>query len=199
METVFLAIFVFGLASVVLSFVLGFGEVDLPGLSDLELGPFGAEGSDTGVSPFNVTTLLAFLTWFGGIGYLLSAQSSMGAPFVLAISTLAGLLGAAIVYMLFARWLLPGQTAPMRAEDFRLEGTLARVTVPITGTRTGEVVFVKGGATRSEGARSADGAALPRGCEVVILRYEKGIAHVEPLDKLLAEHDSRLAELSDRN
>lgn len=198
METVFLGLFIFGLAFVVLSFVFGFAELELPGIPDFDFGPFNSDGGHTGMSPFNVSTVLAFITWFGGVGYILSAQGNLGGPLVLALSTVGGFVGAAILFTVLARFLLPGQTAPMLAEDYRMEGTLARVTISMEGGRTGEVVFSKGGATRSEGARSMDGTALPRGAEVVILRYEKGIAYVEPLDKLLAERPSGPASLPDQ-
>ena len=68
---------------------------------------------------------------------------------------------------------------------------LARVTMPMGGVRTGEVVYSKHGTTRSEGTRSADGSPLQRDTEVVVLRYEKAIAYVEPLDKLLAVRPAR--------
>jgi membrane protein implicated in regulation of membrane protease activity len=189
-ETVLLGLFLFGLAFTVLSFLLGVADLDLslPDFGDLELGA--GEGGQHGhgsMSPFNVSTVLAFLTWFGGVGYLLSKLSALPALAVLGLSSLGGLAGATVVFILLARVMMAGQTAPLRDEDYRIQGTLARVSLPMSGTGTGEVVYTKHGTTRSEGARSADGSPLPRGTEVVILRYERGIAYVEPLDKLLAE------------
>lgn len=186
METLLLGLFLFGLAFTVLSFLLGFAQAELPipGLSGLEIGEGDGHG---GISPFNVSTVLAFLTWFGGAGYLLATQTPLAAVAVLALAALGGLAGATLVFLVLARFLLAGQTAPLRDEDYRIQGTLARVSLPLEHGRIGEVVYTKNGTTRSEGARSADGAALPRGAEVVILRYERGIAYVEALDKLLAD------------
>ncbi len=188
MESVLLGVFLFGLIFSVLSFLLGFAEAEIPtpDFLDVDLG-----GGQATLSPWNVSTILAFLTWFGGIGYLLTSQTSFTDMAVVALAVLGGLLGAAVVFLAIVRLLLPGQTAPLRTEDFRLEGTLARVTMPMGGVRTGEVVYSKHGTTRSEGARSADGSPLQRDTEVVVLRYEKGIAYVEPLDKLLAERPAR--------
>ncbi len=190
METILLGVFLFGLIFTVLSFLLGFAEVELPtpDFLDVDLG-----AGQAALSPWNVSTILAFLTWFGGIGYLLAVQTSFAGVVVFALSVLGGLCGAAVVFLAIVHLLFPGQTAPMRAEDYRLEGTLARVTIPMGGARTGEVVYSKRGTTRSEGARSADGSPLPRDTEVVVLRYEKGIAYVEPLDKLLSERPARSA------
>lgn len=184
METILLGVFLFGLIFTVLSFLLGFAEAELPtpDFLDVDLG-----AGEAALSPWNISTILTFLTWFGGIGYLLTVQTSFARLVILALAVLGGLLGAAVVFLIIVRLLLPGQTTPLRDEDFRLEGTLARVTIPMSGIRTGEVVYSKHGTTRSEGARSADGSPLQRDMEVVVMRYEKGIAYVEPLDKLLAE------------
>jgi hypothetical protein len=61
-----------------------------------------------------------------------------------------------------------------------MEGTVARVTIPIQDGRVGEIVFTREGARRSEGARSATGEPIARGTEVVIVRYDAGLAYVEP-------------------
>ena len=44
---------------------------------------------------------------------------------------------------------------------------------------TGEIIFALGGSRRCSGARSGDGKAIEKGTEVVIERYEKGIAYVK--------------------
>jgi len=61
-----------------------------------------------------------------------------------------------------------------------MEGTVAHVTIPIQNGHVGEIVFSREGVRRSEGARSATGAPIERGTEVVIVRYEGGLAYVEP-------------------
>src|ERR1035438_5534990 len=43
---------------------------------------------------------------------------------------------------------------------------------------TGEIVFSQEGVRRVSGARSDDGTAISKGTEVVVQRYEKGIAYV---------------------
>jgi hypothetical protein len=44
---------------------------------------------------------------------------------------------------------------------------------------TGEIIFSLAGVRRCAGARSDDGQAIEKGAEVVIERYEKGIAYVK--------------------
>ncbi len=132
-----------------------------------------------GVSPFNLGTIMAFLTWFGGAGYILEVYAGFWGLLSVVGASLSGLLGGAIIFYFLARVLIPGQRV-LDPADYRLEGTVARVTVPIRPDGVGEIVYTKGGSRRSDGAKSADGSPIERGTEVVIVRYEHGIAHVEP-------------------
>jgi hypothetical protein len=67
-------------------------------------------------------------------------------------------------------------------EDYYLPGTIARVLSPIRARGTGEIMYVKGGTRQVAAARSIDGEPIARGTEVVIVRYELGIAYVHPWD-----------------
>ena len=69
--------------------------------------------------------------------------------------------------------------APMSAEDHRVEGALGTISMRIRENGTGEIIFALGGTRRCAGARCDDGKAIERGAEVVIERYEKGIAYVK--------------------
>ncbi len=189
METIFLVLLLTGAALALLSVLSGLGHLGPhlphPHLAHLpHLHGGGVHAGD--VSPVNATTITVFLAWFGGIGYILTAATHLPMLLIVPLAGLAGLFGASLVVLFLFRALLPGQTPALRPEDYRIEGTLGRLTVPIAPKGTGEVVYNKVGVTRSDGARSVDGAPLPRGTEVVVLRYERGIAYVEPLDRLLA-------------
>jgi hypothetical protein len=67
--------------------------------------------------------------------------------------------------------------------DYRVEGALGTVSMTIRENGTGEVIFEQNGVRKSCGARSDDGASLPKGIEVVISRYEDGIAYVKRWDE----------------
>ena len=69
---------------------------------------------------------------------------------------------------------------------------LGRVSSSIREDGTGEIVFSQEGATAHCGARSEDGRALAKGTEVVITRYEKGIAYVSPWEEMSNEADNDL-------
>ncbi len=139
-----------------------------------------------GVSPINLSTIMAFLTWFGGAGYILRVYSGMLGLVSLVAACLAGLAGGAIIFFFLARVLYPGQRF-MDPADYRLEGTVAQVTVSIRPDVAGEIVYCKGGSRRSDGARSVDGRAIEHGTEVVIVRYDKGIAYVEPWNSFVSK------------
>lgn len=160
----------------------GAGDTGLPG----SVGDGGApahvsphHGHGHGVSPINVSTVMAFLTWFGGAGYILRVYFGFLGVVSVVAASLAGVLGGALIFYLLVRVLIPGQRI-LNPNDYRIEGTVARVTVPIGPNGTGEIVYTKGGSRHSEGAKSVDGSAIERGTEVVVVRYEHGIAYVEP-------------------
>jgi membrane protein implicated in regulation of membrane protease activity len=140
-------------------------------------------GHDTGLSPINGFTLMAFLCWFGGAGYLLRRFSPLWSMGVFALAILSGIAGAAIIFWFLVRVLLPRERV-LTAEDTEMTGVLARVSSPIREGGTGEIAYSQGGARRAAAARSDAGAGIARDVEVVVLRYERGIAYVRPWSEL---------------
>jgi membrane protein implicated in regulation of membrane protease activity len=140
----------------------------------------------TSASPLNLMTLMAFLTWFGGAGYVLYAVYGLFLPLSLLAAVAAGALAGWLVFLFLAKVLLPGTVAgDLRAQS--LIGTVARVSIPIPQGRVGEIVYTLEGARHSDGARSVDGRPLGRDKEVVIIRFERGIAYVEEWDQFRDE------------
>lgn len=225
MESFFLGCFAFGLIFTVASFLLGaFGSAhlhlpgfhvdggDVAGAHADYLGHAGT-GADHGaghavgqghahhastISPFNVSTISAFVTWFGGAGWLLARYSSLTAFAVTAAASAAGLVGGGIVFVTLARFVFPRLTV-MRPEDYRIEGTLGHVTSPLAAGGTGEIVYLLGGTQHVDGARSLAGDAIERGAEVVILKLEGGIAYVERWDRFAARNQLPSGPPSDPN
>lgn len=143
-----------------------------------ERGPLAkAQASD--VSPFNLSTITAFMAFFGGTGWVLYTSAGVSAVVALIVATVIGLGGGAAVFWFLVKFLMAGQKF-MDPSESEIEGALARVTIPMQDGTIGEIVFAREGARRSEGARSATGAPIARGTEVVVIRYEGGIAYVEP-------------------
>src|SRR5262249_35481153 len=127
--------------------------------------------------PFNVLTLSAFLAWFGGIGYLLTSYSTLWIAAVLAFAILSGLIGAGIIFLFFHKVLFSADEN-LDPADYQFVGLLGRVSVPIREGGTGEIIYTQGGTRRTCGARAEKGTAIAKGSEVVVTRYEKGIAYV---------------------
>jgi membrane protein implicated in regulation of membrane protease activity len=120
--------------------------------------------------------IAVFLAWFGGVGYLLTRHSALGLWADLAIAVLVGLAGAFLLGA-FLRWLLSHEQ-PLEATDTEIVGMLGRVSSTIRPSGVGEMIFVRDGLRRAIPARSEDGNEISREEEVVVTRYEKGIAYV---------------------
>lgn len=208
METIFLVCFAFGALFTLASVVLGMGghgaahvahgHVHAPppavhghaavhdGHAPLHHGPT----APPHLPLLNFGSVVGALTWFGAAGYLLLRLSPWAVPAIV----LGALLAGAIGWYLIARFLgliLAGEVE-MDPDDYRLEGTVGQVTVSIPAGGTGEVVFSKVGARRSEAARGLGGTAIPRGQEVVITAYADGFATVQPWGEFLAARDAGL-------
>jgi hypothetical protein len=130
-----------------------------------------------GVSPFNFVTLTAFLAWFGGTGYLLTRYSGLWVGFGLLASVTSGLVGGGIVFLFLSRVLI-SDDENMDQADYEMVGVLGRVSSSIREGGTGEIIYTQMGTRRVCGARSDDNSAIAKGNEVVVTRYEKGIAFV---------------------
>jgi len=130
-----------------------------------------------GISPFNFVTLTAFLAWFGGTGYLLTRYSGLWVGFGLLASITSGLVGGGIVFVFLSK-VLVSEEENMDAADYEMVGVLGRVCSSIREGGTGEIIYTQMGTRRVCGGRSDDASAIAKGTEVVVTRYEKGIAYV---------------------
>jgi len=195
-ELFYLICFTVGFVFSTVSFLTGTLHLHLPAKWHLHLGSGGFHTDGIG-SFFNSFTLMAFLTWFGGMGYLLTRYSSIWMGFALLLATLAGLIGAAIVGWFFARVLMKHDVGIDPAE-YDMIGVLGRVSSSIRGGGTGEVVFEQVGTRRSCGARSEDGSPIAKGTEIVVTRYERGIAYVRTWDEISGEVETKAGEASKR-
>ena len=141
----------------------------------------GGRGSQ--VSPFNLITLTAFLAWFGGTGYLLTRFSTVWVGLGLLLSIVSGLVGGGIIFLFLSRVLISREET-MDPADYEMVGVLGRIVSPIREGGTGELVYSQAGTRRVCGVRSEDGSAVAKGQEVVVTRYEKGIAYVRRWDEM---------------
>jgi hypothetical protein len=76
---------------------------------------------------------------------------------------------------------------PLDPADYEMTGVLGKLSIPIRPGGTGELIYSQEGTRRVTGARTEDGAPIPKGVEVIVTRYEKGIAYVRPFDDLAGD------------
>lgn len=132
---------------------------------------------------FNYGTITAFLAWFGGTGYLLTRYSNVWILLGLLISGLSGIGGAALVFWFVFKVLLRHEQ-DLDPADYNMIGVFGHVSGAVREAGTGEMIFSQQGARRAVAVRNEDGRPLKKGDEVVVLRYEKGIAYVRPWEDM---------------
>ena len=148
-----------------------------------------------GLSLLNPPTVAAFLTWFGGTGFLLSRYSALRVGLELTVAIVVGMIGGAIIFVFLSRVLM-SQEGNMDPADYDMIGVLGRLCVSIREGGTGEMIYSQGGTRRVCGARSEDGSSIPKGTEVVVTRYERGLAYVRLWSEMSGEEDEPAAEKS---
>jgi membrane protein implicated in regulation of membrane protease activity len=146
-------------------------------------------GHNAPVSPFNFITLTAFLAWFGGTGFLLTRFSSIWFALGLLIALAAGIAGAGIVFLFMSRVLISHEEN-LDAADYEMVGVLGRISMPIRAEGTGEIIYSQAGTRRTCGARSENGNAIDKGAEIVVTRYDKGIAYVRLWEEMNNEEQA---------
>jgi hypothetical protein len=143
----------------------------------------------TSLSPFNFVTFTAFLAWFGGTGYLLTRYSSVWFLMGLGIALASGVVGGGIVFLFLGK-VLTSEEESMDPADYEMVGVLGRTSIPIRAGGTGEIIYSQAGTRRTCGARSEDGIAIAKGVEIVVTRYDKGIAFVRLWTEMSGEETS---------
>jgi len=191
MTTLFITCFIAGLGLSVVSFISGLEHVNVfdhvfHGHRILHVprvirhaGPKRAR-----TSMINAAAITAFLTWFGGGGLLLERLTPWSNALMLTGASVIGLVGGAVINSVINAL----SKRESLAESLTMIGIIARTVVPIrAGDGTGEIVFTHAGARRVAAARSDDGRAIEKGTEVVVTKYEKGIAYVTTWEELSKE------------
>lgn len=201
-ETVYLTCFGIGLALSILACIGGLGHFHF---GHFHFGHFahhvhvpqgvGQPHAASGISPINGFTITAFLCWFGGTGYLLYHYRLFFGPLIVLVATAAGIAGAGMVFFFLVKVLLPHEHS-MTPDETAVIGVVGRLSSGIRTGGTGEILYSQSGSRRAAPARSEDGVALAKDTEVIVLRYEKGIAFVRPWDAVANEFDTSLRPTS---
>ena len=185
----YLVCFIVGFGLSALAFVAGSAHMHLPHLHvhhGIHVPVKGGTMHGSELPWFNFGTIAAFLAWFGGTGYLLQRYYSVWFVVTLIVAILSGV-GAASVVFLFLAKVLMAREACLNPLDYDMVGVLGKLSLPIRQGGTGELIYSQEGTRRVTGARSEDGVAIPKGAEVMVTRYEKGIAYVRPWEDPTAD------------
>ncbi len=192
MTTLFITCFLVGLALSILSFASGFEHITIldnlfhhghgHGHVHMPKGMKGA-GKHARASAFNMAAITAFLVWFGGGGLLLQRLTPWSDLIAIAGAAPIGFLGASLINRVIGALM----RRENNAETITMTGLIAKVTIPIREhDGTGEIVYTHQGTRHVAGARSDSGSAITKGAEVIVTKYEKGIAYVATWDELSA-------------
>jgi membrane protein implicated in regulation of membrane protease activity len=188
----YLVCFLLGFGLSALALLVGCVHLHLPHLHihhGIHMPHAGARGPE--LPWFNFGTIAGFLAWFGGTGYLLDRYYGVWIVLSLIVATLSGLGGASIVFLFIAKVLMRRE-ASLDPADYDMIGVLGHLSISIRPGGAGELIYSQEGTRRVAGARSENGAAIPKGAEVVVTRYEKGIAYVRPWDELMGELEPKI-------
>jgi len=187
------ACFGIGLVLSVVSFVGGFGHLHIGRFHVGHIHAGHAHGMRSGrggtSSPFNMFTVMAFLCWFGGAGYLLNLYNFAGTPVIFLLAVLSGMTGAAIIFAFLVKVLLPHEHV-LLPEDTEMRGVVAKVSSALRANGIGEILFSLDGTRRSAAARTENGEPIARDTQVVVVRYQRGVAWVRPFTELEELRDS---------
>jgi len=187
MTTLFVVCFIAGLGLSVVSFVSGLEHVNVfdhvfHSHHSLHLARGGHHaGTHRNSSMINAAAVTAFLTWFGGGGLLLQRLTPFSLPLITGGAAVIGLAGGTLIN----RVINALASRESVAQSLSMIGVIGKTVIPIReGDGTGEIVFTHAGTKRVSGARSDSGRAIAKGTEVIVTRYEKGIAYVATWEEL---------------
>jgi hypothetical protein len=179
----YLICFIVGFTLSLISAFGGFVHLPHGNHAHVHIGHSHAHGHTGDLSWFNFSTLTAFLAWFGGVGYLLTRFSGIWLWLAFLIAIAGGVIGASLVFLFLVKVLLV-HDKPLDAQDYEMIGVLGHLSSGIREGGIGEMSFSQAGLRRSAAAKSEDGKAIDKGADVIVTRYDKGVAYVRRWDDL---------------
>ena len=127
---------------------------------------------------------LAFIATFFGATGLVSEWLGTGAVFTLLLAVVVGVLAGGLNSAAFAY--LRRSEASSEVSDREIEGSIARVSLPMSNERRGRIVLTVAGARTQMTAAPIDhldgDTTIEAGARVIIVRIEGGVALVTRLD-----------------
>lgn len=128
------------------------------------------------IIPLSTIAFLAFGTGFVGV---VGGATGAGAVALFVAAVTVGVLGALMGSSAF-KWVRKTSYST-EVTDAELEGTIARVSLPVSREHRGRIIVDIAGAREQMTASPADGSTIEPGEQVVIIKIEKGVALVAAL------------------
>ncbi len=163
-------------APVLLWFVFSGGAADVDAGAEVD-------GLSEVFSVIPLSSLAFVATFFGATG-LVSEWLGTGAVFTVLLAVVVGVLAGALNSAAFAY--LRRSEVSSEVSDREIEGSIARVSLPIASERRGRIVLTVAGARTQMTAAPIDplddDQTIEAGARVIIVRIEGGVALVTRLD-----------------
>ncbi|HWI49789.1 MAG TPA: hypothetical protein VNU45_16370 [Rummeliibacillus sp.] len=142
-----------------------------------------ADGVGEGIPFFNPTVILAFLTFFAALGFIIEIFTSLNSILIGIISAVLSLVLDVLLYYFI---LIPLKSAEvsMAYTEESLGGQVGKVIVPIPVDGFGEVIVETVNGIISKRATSYDNVAIPYDSKVLIVEVAKGTLYVREYEPL---------------
>lgn len=132
------------------------------------------------LSYLSPTTMAAFATWFGACGLFLWRLAPIPLEWTMPLAVLGGVIGARLtlnfVGLIASRMY---ESHSFSTQD--IIGLEAEVSVPVSATGMGEIIYTQGGTRHTSSARSTNAeVALARGAKAIICDVRDDVAYIEP-------------------
>ncbi len=178
--------FLFGVLFTVITILLGFGDIGADHGHDFDHGADHGGESGHGAELLNVSSIVAFITWFCGVTYLVRNGLGWFVWIAILLGLVFGLAGAwLIAWFLYS--ILLKNSPELNPADWDTVGQIGEVTSTIRQGGIGEMIYERHGSRHAIPARSKSGVGIDRATEVVILDIVKGVAIVQPWAELMDE------------
>ncbi|MGG0655236.1 hypothetical protein ABE048_01660 [Rummeliibacillus pycnus] len=142
-----------------------------------------ADGLGEGIPFFNPTVILAFLTFFTALGFIIETFTSLSS---ILIGIISGVISFILDILLYYFILIPLKSAEvsMAYTEESLGGQVGKVIVPIPIDGFGEVVVETVNGIISKRATSYDNVEIPYDSKVLIIEVTKGTLYVREYDPI---------------
>lgn len=142
-----------------------------------------ADGLGEGIPFFNPTVILAFLTFFAALGFIIETLTSLNSILIGIISAVISIVLDILMYYFILIPLKSAEVSMVYTEE-SLGGQVGKVIVPIPVDGFGEVMLETINGIISKRATSYDNVAIAYDSKVLIVEVKEGTLYVREYEPL---------------